>query len=423
MTAELGQQSGVGLGRISEAGGRAWGTVAGREINAQSRPDKINEQRPQVFFNLRMRDNEKFLGRVIIELFGDIVPFTAENFRALCTGTRTGEAGKVLTYKGSTFHLVKPGVMCVGGDITKNNGAGGESIYGKAFNDESFKTRHTKSGLVSMVNKGPDSNNSQFRIISRELPNLDGKAVVVGEVIEGMDVVRKLESMGSLSGEPKYIVQIADCGEVPSKFTKGKKRLLPESLPQGWVKTESKKDPGVYYYVNLEKKETSWHLPYQPPKRARHDEPAKPDKDGAAPDSKVQKKSTEHEFKPCRKGEIRVMHILRKHRNSRPKPCSWRNKNIQASEEESKEYVEKLRVKLNNVMVGGGQEALERKMRNIARVESDDDFSAPRGGELDPFGKGKMHKPFEKACFELKKGQLSKTVETDWGFHVIFRLE
>ena len=81
-----------------------------------------------------------------------------------CTGTRTGEAGKVLTYKGSTFHLVKPGVMCVGGDITKNNGAGGESIYGKAFNDESFKTRHTKSGLVSMVNKGPDSNNSQFRI-------------------------------------------------------------------------------------------------------------------------------------------------------------------------------------------------------------------------------------------------------------------
>merc|ERR1719183_2814982 len=114
---------------------------------------------------------------------------------------------------------------------------------------------HTKSGLVSMVNKGPDSNNSQFRIISRELPNLDGKAVVVGEVIEGMDVVRKLESMGTLSGEPKYIVQIAKCGEVPNtKFTKGRKRLLPESLPQGWVKTESKKDPGVYYYVNLEKK-------------------------------------------------------------------------------------------------------------------------------------------------------------------------
>ena len=74
---------------------------------------------------------------------------------------------------------------------------------------------------------------------------------------------------------------------MPSKFTKGKKRLLPESLPQGWVKTESKKDPGVYYYVNLEKKETSWHLPYQPPKRARHDESAKPDKDGAAPDTKA----------------------------------------------------------------------------------------------------------------------------------------
>jgi peptidylprolyl isomerase len=367
-----------------------------------------------------MRDNEKELGAVVMELYGDLAPYSAENFRCLCNGSRTGEAGKVLTYKKSIFHLIKPGVMSIGGDITKNNGSGGESIYGKAFNDESFKTRHTKAGQVSMVNKGPNTNNSQFRICSRDMPNLDGKAVVVGEVIEGMDVVRKLESFGSLSGEPKYIVQIYDCGEVQhSKFQKGRKRLLPESLPAGWVKTESKKDPGTYYYVNLEKKETSWHLPYQPPKRARHDEPVV--KDDEKPSERT--KDKEAEFKPCRKDQVRVIHLLRKHRNSRPKPSSWRNKNIQATEEESQEYVEKLRVKINNVMVGGGLEAAERKMRNIARVESDCDLSAPKGGELDPFGKGKMHKPFEKACFELKKGQLSKTVETDWGYHFILRIE
>ncbi|MEO6594713.1 MAG: peptidylprolyl isomerase [Planctomycetota bacterium] len=171
---------------------------------------------PRVFFDISIGD--KPAGRVVFELFADTVPKTAENFRALCTGEKgMGKSGKPLHYKGSGFHRIITEFMCQGGDFTRGNGTGGESIYGEKFADENFTKKHTEPGLLSMANAGPGTNGSQFFITTAVTSWLDGKHVVFGKVVEGMDIVRKMEAIGSRSGSTSKDVTIADCGELKAK--------------------------------------------------------------------------------------------------------------------------------------------------------------------------------------------------------------
>ncbi|KNA19494.1 hypothetical protein SOVF_061120 [Spinacia oleracea] len=168
---------------------------------------------PKVFFDMAVGGQPA--GRIVMELYADVVPKTAENFRALCTGEKgNGRRGKPLHYKGSAFHRVIPGFMCQGGDFTAGNGTGGESIYGEKFADENFVRKHTGPGILSMANAGANTNGSQFFICTEKTEWLDGKHCVFGQVVEGMDVVRAIEKVGSGSGKCSRPVVIADCGQL-----------------------------------------------------------------------------------------------------------------------------------------------------------------------------------------------------------------
>jgi len=168
---------------------------------------------PIVFFE--MEAGGEPLGRIEMELYADVVPKTAENFRCLCTGERgMGKMGKPLHYKGSTFHRVIPDFMCQGGDFTNHNGTGGESIYGEKFADENFRLTHDGPGMLSMANAGPNTNGSQFFLTTVKTSWLDGKHVVFGRVVNGYDVVKKIEAMGSSSGATRKRVVVADCGQI-----------------------------------------------------------------------------------------------------------------------------------------------------------------------------------------------------------------
>ncbi|CAI5496696.1 unnamed protein product [Closterium sp. Naga37s-1] len=156
--------------------------------------------RPRCFLDIAF--DGQSVGRIEVEVRPDVAPKTVENFVGLCNGTSSG-----LGYKGLTLHRIIPGFMAQGGNC-------GSSIFGQPFPDESFELKHSGRGVLSMANRGPNTNNCQFFICFTATPHLDGKHVVFGKVVSGMDVVDKLESVGSDSGKTSVEVTIQDCGQL-----------------------------------------------------------------------------------------------------------------------------------------------------------------------------------------------------------------
>ena len=179
------------------------------ETSAESEsvpPAAKRRANPRVYMDIRIGSQDT--GRIVMELFSDIVPKTSENFRCLCTGE------KGFGYKGSPFHRIIPQFMIQGGDFTRQNGTGGKSIYGIKFSDENFKLKHTGPGLLSMANSGPNMNGSQFFICLAKTEWLDNKHVVFGHVVDGMSTVRQMEKVGTQSGKTSRPVVVTDCGEL-----------------------------------------------------------------------------------------------------------------------------------------------------------------------------------------------------------------
>ncbi|XP_050261489.1 peptidyl-prolyl cis-trans isomerase CYP21-1 [Quercus robur] len=183
---------------------------------SEEKAEEVPEITHRVYFDVDIEEQRQ--GRIVIGLYGQVVPKTVENFRALCTGEKgEGAHGKKLHYKGIPFHRIVSGFVIQGGDIVYGDGRGFVSIYGGGtFPDENFKIKHSHAGVVSMVNSGPDSNGSQFFITTVKASWLDGEHVVFGKVIQGMDTVFAIEGgAGTYSGKPRKKVVIADSGEIP----------------------------------------------------------------------------------------------------------------------------------------------------------------------------------------------------------------
>jgi len=315
--------------------------------------------RPQVFLDIAIGGSP--VGRLVIELYADAVPRTSENFRSLCTGIRgIGKRGKALHYKGSTFHRVIPNFMCQGGDITHGNGSGGESIFGTTFADESLTLKHTTAGILSMANSGKNTNASQFFITTKACPHLDGKHVVFGRVVEGLEVIRNMEDVGSESGSTSSPVIIDDCGEL-----------------RGSAKA-----------TNCEA-------------------------DGAALGNRSGKRKRAADMP----SEVRLFHILKKHAECKDPVVSRTGQATKASKTRAQLGLTNIRRRL----VTNQGSALQVSFIEIAREQSDCK-TATKGGDLGTIAQGTLESKLEEAAFSLMPGELSEVVESPEGLHLMLRI-
>ncbi|KAL0912719.1 hypothetical protein M5K25_018711 [Dendrobium thyrsiflorum] len=189
-------------------------SISRRRVQEDKDVERVLEITHRVYLDVDI--DGQHAGRIIIGLYGEVVPKTVENFRSLCTGEKgRGGHGKALHYKGTPFHRIVSGFVIQGGDITYGDGRGSESIYGGTFPDENFIIKHSHAGVVSMVNSGPDTNGSQFFITSVKASWLDGEHVAFGKVLQGMDTVYAIEGgAGTYNGKPRKKVIIVDSGEI-----------------------------------------------------------------------------------------------------------------------------------------------------------------------------------------------------------------
>lgn len=359
---------------------------------------------PVVFLEIAIDDAP--VGRIEFELFANVVPKTAENFRCLCTGERDrskgGSKGR-LSFQGSPFHRIIPGFMCQGGDITKGNGTGGMSIYGDKFDDENFKLKHTM-GCLSMANSGPNTNGSQFFICVGNASHLDGKHVVFGKVVSGYDIVEIMEEKGSRTGRTRKRVTILGCGMLKQEEAQPDKRVrLIDVTPAARLVQESPQDAPVEggLFGLLRQQDALAAEAAAGVSVASHD--------GVPRASNTSGSSKQPE-------EVHVLHILRKHTGSR-KPKSFRGAPITCSQEEAEDYLEEIA----NQFVGLPTEELPKHFAAMAKSESDC-ASAKKNGDYGRFSRGQRDSEFEKAAFALQVGEMSDIVRTPSGVHLILRV-
>lgn len=339
----------------------------------QKEPDLPDPKTVRVFFEIAVET--KSIGRIEFELFSEVVPKTVENFRCLCTGEmgRSVRTKHRLSFEGSVFHRIIPGFMCQGGDFTRGDGTGGESIYGDRFNDENFDLLH-KKGCLSMANAGPDTNGSQFFICTAATPHLDGKHVVFGQVLKGYEVVEKMEALGHRSGKVAKRVSILSCGEIATESAPPPKvaRVI-DVAPAARLACEGEVVGGGLGLLGL-LKEADNTLALEQVKAAN----LPPPEEQASPE------------------EVHVMHILRKHTGSR-KPKNRGGQPITCSQQEAEEYLEEIA----NQLVGLSADKLRQRFAELAKSESDC-ASAKKGGDYGRFHRGQREQAFEDAAFALK---------------------
>ena len=342
----------------------------------------------QVYFEIAVEGAP--IGRIEFELFAGIVPRTAENFRCLCTGEmgRSQKTKQRLSFEGSVFHRIIPSFMCQGGDFTRGDGTGGESIYGDKFEDENFKVKH-KKGCLSMANAGPNTNGSQFFICTEATPHLDGKHVVFGQVTSGYEVVEKMEALGSRSGRVSKKVTIMSCGmasEDEGPPTKCAKQI--DVAPAARLAPADSGGPGLLGLL----KEAD---------------------DAAKQQPQVTLAAEPQDQNP---EEVHVLHILRKHKASR-KPKNRGGQPITCTQEEAEQYLEEIA----NQLVGLSGDQLRSRFAELAKSDSDC-ASAKKGGDYGRFGRGQRELAFEDAAFALKLFEMSDIVSTMSGVHLILRV-
>eukprot|EP00928_Gymnodinium_smaydae_P055194 TRINITY_DN38790_c0_g1_i1.p1 TRINITY_DN38790_c0_g1~~TRINITY_DN38790_c0_g1_i1.p1 ORF type:complete len:438 (+),score=112.68 TRINITY_DN38790_c0_g1_i1:156-1316(+) len=338
--------------------------------------------RPRVFLDVALDGHP--LGRIVIELFSDMVPKTVENFRALCTGEKgIGMRGRDLHYKNCGFHRVVPGFMVQCGDFVKGDGTGGDSIYGGEFDDEDFDLSHSAAGLVSMANRGcPNSNSSQFFILLKPRTSLDGDHVVFGRVTEGMEIVRRIEACGArgdFGGMTKKVDHLQVFHVTKEAYVSACGELEPVPASAGV--------PGALALTD--------------------DASAKP------PAAKRAKQGEAAAEAPKRAEKAHIFHMLKKHKHSR-NPKTVRGQMATCTAARAKMALETARKRVTGVPL------MRQAFVEIGR-EVSDDVSAAYGGDLGVIEPGTLGEEVEDVAFALEKGQLSEVFETAQGVHLLLR--